>query len=88
MEDEKYVNDLDHARARAPPTSSGFSRHGCVFLPTFHLPAARTRPRTTATTTMAAYTPRYIPQHSLENLKKYSYKGVDKYATRSPCVRS
>ncbi|KAL1664877.1 hypothetical protein EV122DRAFT_224026 [Schizophyllum commune] len=27
---------------------------------------------------MAAYTPRYIPQHSLENLKKYSYKGVDK----------
>jgi len=23
----------------------------------------------------------YLPQHSLENLKKYSYKGVDKYVS-------
>ena len=25
----------------------------------------------------------YIPQHSLENLKKYSYKGVDKCVIRT-----
>lgn len=26
----------------------------------------------------------YIPQHALENLKKYAYKGVDKCVTAAP----